>query len=104
MVNISAALKRRSERPQVKSCARGRSRSQSGYGRHGPDLDATLLLQQFRDQESHVDRLLGVEARIADRVVAVVEILVGDRPRTADAFGDVLPGHLQMDAAGVGAL
>ena len=38
-----------------------------------------------------------------DRVVAVVEILIGDGARAADAFGDVLAGHLQMYAAGMGA-
>jgi hypothetical protein len=28
---------------------------------------------------------------------------MGDGPRAADAFGDVLPGHLQVNAAGMGA-
>ncbi len=40
-------------------------------------LGCAFRLEQFGDQERHVDRLLGVEARIADRVVAVVEVLVG---------------------------
>src|ERR1700730_6726550 len=74
-----------------------RSNSQSRRDRHRLDLAAAFLLQQFRDQESHVDRLLGVEAGIADRVIAVVEILIGDGARAADAFGDVLAGHFQMD-------
>src|ERR1700738_3072729 len=80
------------------------SKSKPRCGRHRLDLSAAVLLQQFRDQESHVDRLFGIEAGIADRVIAVVEILIGDGARAADAFGDVLAGHFQMDAAGVGAL
>src|SRR6185436_11858776 len=73
-----------------------RSKSESRCGRHRLFLARALLLQQFGDQEGHVDRLFGVEAGIADRVIAIVEILVGDGSRAADAFGDVLPGHLQM--------
>src|SRR5712671_4600602 len=81
-----------------------RSNSKSRRGRHRFGLAAALLLEQFGDQERHVDRLLGIEAGIADRVIAVVEILVGDGARASDAFGDVLAGHFQMDAAGMGAL
>src|SRR5882672_12129301 len=80
-----------------------RSKSESRCGRHRLFLTRPLLLEQFGDQESHIDRLFGIEAGIADRVIAVVEVLVGDGARAADAFGDVLPGHLQMHAAGMGA-
>src|SRR6202035_932140 len=38
-----------------------RSNSKSCRGRHRFDLAATLLLEQFGDQESHIDRLLGIE-------------------------------------------
>ena len=34
------------------------------------------LLQQLRHQESQLDRLVGVEARVAMRVVAVLQLLV----------------------------
>src|SRR6266851_155054 len=81
-----------------------RSNSKSRRDRHRLGLAAAFLLEQFGDQESHVDRLLGIETGIADRVIAVVEILIGDGARPADAFGDVLPGHFQVDAAGMGAL
>src|SRR5579864_5656397 len=37
-------------------------------------------------------------------MVAVVEVLIRNRPRPADAFGDVLPGHFKMHATGMGAL
>src|SRR6266478_101252 len=81
-----------------------RSNSESRCRRHRLGLAGMLLLEQLRDQESQVERLLGIKPEIADRVVAVVEILVGDGARTADAFGHVLAGHFQMDAAGMGAL
>src|SRR6266700_470044 len=71
-------------------------------GRHRPDLAGAFLLEQLRDQEGHIDGLLGIEAGIADRVVAGVEILVGDRAGAADTLGDVLTGHLQMHAPGMG--
>src|SRR4051812_16875872 len=73
-------------------------------GRHRLDLAGALLLEQLGDQEGHIDGLLGVEPGIADRVVAVVEVLIGDRAGAAETLGDVLTGHLQMDAAGMGAL
>src|SRR6478752_4233030 len=66
--------------------------SEPRCGRHRPDLAGTFLLEQFCDQESHVDGLLGVEPGITDRVIAVVEILVGDRTGAAEALGDVLAG------------
>src|ERR1700676_1557916 len=74
-----------------------RSNSESRRGRHRPDLAGAFLLEQFRDQESHVDRLLGIEAGIAHRVIAIAEILIGDGAPPADAFGDVMPGHFQME-------
>src|SRR5258707_8020395 len=81
-----------------------RSNSESRRDRHRFGLAATLLLQQFGDQESHVDRLLGIEAGVADRVITVVEIFVGDGARAPAAFGDILAGHFQIDAARVGGL
>src|ERR1700682_2821247 len=81
-----------------------RSNSESRRDRHRFGLAAAFLLEQFRDQESHVDRLLGIEPGIADRMITIVEILIGDGARAADAFGDVLAGHFQMDAAGVRSL
>src|SRR5450755_1797814 len=81
-----------------------RNKSEPRRDRHRLHLAATLLFKQFRDQESHVDRLLGVETGIADGVIAVAEVLIGDGARAADAFGHILAGHFQMDAAGMGAL
>ena len=42
----------------------------------GLALACALLLEQIGEQEREIDRLLGIEPRIADRVVAVVEIRV----------------------------
>src|SRR6202042_3051403 len=74
-----------------------------GYRRQRLWLTLTLRFEQVGEQEGEVERLLGVKPRIADRVVAVVQILVADGPRAAGAFGDVLSGHFQMHAAGNGA-
>src|SRR5690348_13124267 len=89
---------------ELRVARQNRSKSETRCCRDRFHLGAPLLLEQLGNQERHVDRLLGVETGIADRVVAVVEVLVGDRARAADAFGDVLAGHLQMHAAGMGAL
>src|SRR5262245_13901390 len=77
--------------------------SQCGHRRQRLRLGGALGLEQIGEQEREIDRLLGVEPRIAHRVVAVLEIGVGDHTRAAGAFGDVLPGHLQVHAAAVGA-
>jgi hypothetical protein len=58
----------------------------------------------MRGAVNEVDRLLGIEPGIADGVVAVLEVGVGDHARAAGAFGDVLAGHLDVDAASVRAL
>src|SRR6266436_7619814 len=89
---------------ELRVARQNRSNSESRRRRHGLGLAGVLLLEQFRDQESHVDRLFGIEPGIADRVVAVVEMLVRDGAGAADAFGHVLAGHFQMHAAGMGAL
>src|SRR5262245_44748036 len=81
-----------------------RSKLQSRGGRHRRGPARALLLQELGDQEGHVDGLFGIEAGVADRVVAVAQILMRDGARAAKAFGDVLPGHLQVNAAGMAAL
>src|SRR5690242_4324063 len=79
-----------------------RSKSEARCGRHRLRLSRALLFQELGNQEGHVDGLFGIEARVANRVVAVAEILMRDGARAANAFGDVLPGHFQVNAAGVG--
>src|SRR5690606_8110014 len=43
-----------------------------------------------------------VEGRIAVAVVTVAKSFVGDRNSSARALGHILPGHFDMDTAGVG--
>src|SRR6185503_9323451 len=78
-------------------------RSETGGSRQRPRLGGPLGLEQVRQQERQIDRLLGVEPGIADGVIAVLEVSVGDHARAAGALGDVLAGHLQMHAAAMGA-
>src|SRR3546814_17455074 len=55
-----------------------------------------FLIQHFGKQKGKLDRLAGVEARVAVRVIAVGQPVVGDRQRAAGALGDVLASHLGM--------
>src|SRR5437899_4493650 len=67
------------------------------------ELSIALLLQSVGEEKGELERLAGVETRVAMRMVAIGEARLADRLGAADAFGDVLPGHLEMDAAGIGA-
>src|SRR5690606_26092084 len=60
-----------------------------------------VLAQQLGDQECQFQRLIGIQARIAMGMIAVRQILGRDCARAAGAFGDILAGHLDMDAAGM---
>src|SRR3981081_4876326 len=91
----------RSQRGSGTSIAPVRSEPGSSWQR--PRLRGALGFEQVRPQERQIDRLLGVEPRIADRMIAILEIRVSDHACTAGAFGDVLAGHLQMHAAAMGA-
>src|SRR5919112_258760 len=55
--------------------------------------------QHLRDEERQLQRLAGVQPRVAGRLVAAVEVLVGDLHGAAEALGDVLAGQLDVDAA-----
>src|SRR5512134_3762287 len=84
---------------------RAPARSSEGGGRRGRSRAALALdLHAFGDQECEFKRLVGVEARIAVRVVAVRQVHLGDGAGAAGALGDVLAGHLDVDPARVGAL
>ena len=61
------------------------------------------FFQRFGNQECQFQRLVGVEPWVAMGVVAVGEAGFADRAGAADAFGDVLAGHFDVDAAGIGA-
>src|SRR3712207_1969391 len=63
----------------------------------------TSATEHLGDQERQLQRLPGVQPRIAGRLVPAVEVLVADLHRAAEALGDVLAGELDVDAAGPGA-
>src|SRR5207245_7147074 len=63
-----------------------------------------LGLELLGEQEGELERLAGVEARIALRLVALVQILDRDVGRAADALRDLLTGHFEMHAARMRAL
>src|SRR5579862_6205538 len=69
----------------------------------GTKLKRTLFTQCFRNQERQVDCLARVKARIAMCVVPVGEVSLGDVLGSAQAFGDISPGQLKMNAACMGA-
>src|SRR5215470_17645521 len=77
--------------------------SQSRCSRQRLRLAGALALDQVGQKKCQIDGLFGIEARIADRVVAVVEVLVRDLANAAGALRHVLAGHLQMDATRIGA-
>src|SRR3954452_14445735 len=56
--------------------------------------------EQLAEAEREVDALPGVEARIADRLVTVVELRVEDLLGAPEALGAVAAGQLDVHAAG----
>src|SRR5436305_15083784 len=59
--------------------------------------------QHLRDQEGQLQRLTGVQSRVAGGLVPAVEVLVADLHGAAEALGDVLAGQLDVDTARPGA-
>ena len=57
--------------------------------------------QHLDDEERELERLLGVQPRVARGVVAGGELAVRDHLRAAEALRDVLAGVLDVDAAGM---
>ena len=60
-----------------------------------------LVAQHLRHEERQLQRLLGVQARVHGRGVALRQVQVGDRLAAADDLGDILAGELHVDAARV---
>ena len=83
-------------RPALPGLNRGRC------GHRQPPAKA-FFLQKLGKQKRQLDRLLGVQARIAEGVVAIVEVFFADGAGPAGTFRDILAGHLQVDAARTGA-
>src|SRR5690349_16885654 len=59
--------------------------------------------KHLRHEEGQLHRLLGVQPRVAGRLVPARQVRVLDRLRAAQALGHVLAGQLHVQAARVGA-
>src|SRR3954451_17671503 len=66
--------------------------------------DTALAAQQLGHPERQVDRLPGVQARVAHGFVTRVEVFVEDLLRAAQALGDIVAGELHVNSAGPRAL
>ena len=71
-------------------------RSATGRARRG----VTSCAEHLGDEERQLQALLVVQARVAHRLVALVEVGVEDLLGAAEALGDVVAGELDVDAAG----
>src|SRR5712671_4030202 len=91
-----AVAKKAGGTPALPGLNRGRC------GQRQPPAEA-FFLQKLGKQKRQLDRLFGVQARIAEGVVAIVEVFFADGAGAAGTFRDILAGHLQVDAARIGA-
>ena len=66
-------------------------------------LAARAVQQQVGDVESELEGLHAVEPRVARRLIAVAELVLGHAFGTTHALGDVVAGELDVDPAGHGA-
>ena len=62
-------------------------------------LLVAAALHPLGEQEGKLECLVGIETRVAMGVVAILQILGADSAGAARAFGHVLAGHLDVDAA-----
>src|SRR5579883_612965 len=105
---VMASRSGRQSRPPLRACGGRRVAAappqlQPGGSGQRQAAAETFFLEEFGKQKRQLDRLLGVQSRIAERMVAIVEIFFADGACSTGAFRHVLPGHLEMDAARVGA-
>ena len=70
---------------------------------HTSGPDRKLVTQHLRDEEGQLESLLGVQSGVAGGLVAARQVDIGDVLGATEAFGDVLAGELDVDAARVGA-
>src|SRR3712207_1332197 len=79
------------------------SRAADGFSVSMAYISRCSAPQHLCDQERQLQRLTGVQPRVARGLVPAVEVLVADLHGTTEALGDVLTGELDVDAAGPGA-
>src|SRR5947209_20204710 len=58
--------------------------------------------EHLRDEEGQLQRLAGVQPRVARGLVAAVQVRVADLHGPPEALGDVLAGELDVHAPGPG--
>jgi hypothetical protein len=80
--------------------AHGRGGPSEGVGQQVGAHDLLSPVQHLGDEEGQLEALLVVQARVADRLVAQVQVGVEDLLGATDALGDVVAGELDVDAAG----
>ena len=61
------------------------------------------VAEELGDAKGQVDRLAGVQSGVADRGVALVELVLRDVHHPTQAFGHVVAGELDVHAARPGA-
>ena len=74
------------------------ARSGSAVASDGEE-EARINSEELRHPEGEVERLAGVQPRVARRRVAVVEVALEDLLGPAQALGDVVARQLDVDAA-----
>ena len=94
------ARRRGPERPARRAHrARQRRRGHRRGELRGCRLAAAARLQHLGDEERQLQRLAGVQPRVARRLVPPGQVGVGDLLRAAEALGDVVAGQLDVHAA-----
>src|SRR5258708_5574200 len=62
-----------------------------------------LIAEHLRDEKRQLEALLGVQPRIAGRLIPARQVRVRDVLRAAETLGDVFTRDLDVDAAWMGA-
>src|SRR6478672_1709925 len=76
------------------TCVRGTSRACDDFG-----IGHLTAVHELGETEREVERLPRVQPRVAERLVAIVELRLVERVRAAEALGDVLARVLEVHAA-----
>ena len=63
-----------------------------------------MLLDIVSNQECQFQRLIRIEAWIANGMIAIRQIILGNGVRTTGALGHILAGHFHMHTTGVSPL
>src|SRR5262249_39699195 len=97
---LRARARRRPSRPRSRRRVARRGRPSPRSARAGGLQCGPLAAHELGQAEREVERLPRVQARIAERLVAVVELLLGKVLGAAETLGDVLARVLEVHAPG----